>query len=315
YPRRLKWALAPMRWLQLLRVDSLVRWLGLDRLLPGTLGRMYRLLPRLAPVAARLPEVLPAEGKRRARVGLFTGCVGDVMFSGTNRATARVLQANGCEVVVPREEVCCGAIHYHSGAAAPALEMARRNVAAFPEDLDAVILNVAGCGSMLKDYGQLAAEGTLKDSAVCESLTGFSSRVRDISEFLVELGPRPPLGEVRWRATYHDACHLAHAQGIREAPRKLMEMVPGLELVTLPESDICCGAAGSYNLTEAEMSDRLAKRKVANILSTGADVVISGNAGCTLQLQAALRLQGRSLQVVHPADVLDLSYNPPKAAN
>jgi len=315
YPRRLKWALAPMRCLQLLRVDSLVRWLGLDRLLPGTLGRMYRLLPRLAPVAARLPEVLPAEGKRRARVGLFTGCVGDVMFSGTNRATARVLQANGCEVVVPREQVCCGAIHYHSGAAAPALEMALRNVAAFPEDLDAVILNVAGCGSMLKEYGQLAAEGTLKDSAVCESLTGFSSRVRDISEFLVELGPRPPLGEVRWRATYHDACHLAHAQGIREAPRKLLEMVPGLELVPLPESDICCGAAGSYNLTEAEMSDRLAKRKVANILSTGADVVISGNAGCTLQLQAALRLQGRSLQVVHPADVLDLSYNAPKAAD
>ena len=150
---------------------------------------------------------------------------------------------------------------------------------------------------------------------MCESLAGFASRVKDISEFLVELGPRPPLGEVAWRATYHDACHLAHAQGIREAPRKLMEMVPGLELVTLPESDICCGAAGSYNLTEAEMSDRLAKRKVNNILSTGADVVISGNAGCTLQLQAALRQQRRSLQVVHPVDVLDLSYNTSNAAD
>lgn len=315
YPRRLRWALAPARWLQFLRVDRIVTWLRLDRLLPGTLGRMYRLLPRLGAVAAPLPEVSPAEGERRARVGLFTGCVGDVMFNQTNQATVRVLQANGCEVVVPRQQVCCGAIHYHSGVAGPAIEMARRNVAAFPEDLDAVIVNVAGCGSLLKDYGKMAEETGCTDPALNESLEGFAGRVKDISEFLVDLGPRSPRGEVRWRATYHDACHLAHAQGVRQAPRTLLEMVPGLELVTLPESDICCGAAGSYNLTQPEMADRLAERKIANVVETGADVVISGNAGCTLQLQAALRQQGRAVRVVHPVDVLDLSYSKAAAGN
>ena len=308
YPRRLRLALAPARLMQRLGLDRLIDWTGLSKLLPGPLGRMYRLLPRLASVGASLPEVLPATGERRARVGLFGGCVGEAMFSETNRATVRVLQANGCEVVVPRGQVCCGAIHYHSGSGDPALTMARQNVEAFPDDLDAVIVNVAGCGSMLKDYGHMAAELGGVDSDAVDALSRFAGRVKDVSEFLVELGLRDPAGEVPWRATYHDACHLVHAQGVRDAPRELLSRVPGLELLELPESEICCGAAGSYNLTEPEMSDALVSRKVAHIQGTGAEVVITGNAGCSLQLQAALKQLDRRVRVVHPVDVLDLSY-------
>jgi len=308
YPGRLRWALAPARLMQRLGLDRVLDWTGLPGLLPGPLGRMYRLLPRLGPRGGRLPEVFPAEGRRRARVGLFSGCVGEAMFSETNRATARVLQANGCEVVVPRQQGCCGAIHYHSGSSDPAVAMARQNVEAFPDDLDAVIVNVAGCGSMLKDYGHMGAETAGVEESVSESLAGFAGRVKDISEFLAELGLRDPPGEVPWRATYHDACHLVHAQKVRDAPRELLARVPGLELVALPESEVCCGAAGSYNLTEPEMADGLVARKLAHIESTGAEVVITGNAGCSMQLQAALRELGRGVRVVHPVEVLDLSY-------
>lgn len=308
FPRRLRFALAPARLMQRLGLDRVSEWVGLPSLLPGPLGRMYRLLPRLGPQRPALPELLPATGERRARVGLFTGCVGDAMFSETNHATARVLQANGCEVVVPRTQGCCGAIHYHSGSDAPAVAMATKNAEAFPDDLDAIIVNVAGCGSMLKDYRHMGEETSGVGQDAVEVLGEFSDRVKDISEFLAELGLRPPTGEVPWRATYHDACHLVHAQGVRQAPRELLEQVPGLELFPLPESDICCGAAGSYNLTEPEMADDLVSRKVAHIESTGADVVVTGNAGCSLQLQAALRKRSRPIRVVHPVEVLDLSY-------
>ena len=308
YPGRLRLALAPARLMQLAGLDRVLDWTGLSRLLPGPLGRMYRLLPRLGAAGPVLPEVLPAEGERRARVGLFSGCVGEAMFPETNRATARVLQANGCEVVVPRGQGCCGAIHYHSGSSEPAVAMAGQNVDAFPDDLDAVIVNVAGCGSMLKDYGHMGQETAGVEASAVAALAGFAGQVKDVSEFLSELGLRDPPGEVPWRATYHDACHLAHAQGVRRAPRELLERVPGLELVPLPESDICCGAAGSYNLTEPEMADRLLARKLAHIESTGADVVITGNAGCSLQLQAALAELEHPVRVVHPVEVLDLSY-------
>ena len=308
YPRRMAWALWPARVLQSLRLDRLLERTGLPRLLPAPLQRMQRLLPRLKSPGRHLPELLPAVGKRRARVGLFTGCVADALFRHTHWATARVLQANGCEVVVPRGQGCCGAIHYHSGAAEPAIDFFRENASAFPEDLDAVIVNVAGCGSMLKDYGHVAGEQTgLADETIAE-LAAFAGRVRDVSEFLVELGPRPPTEPVPYRATYHDACHLLHAQGVGDAPRQLLALVPELELVPLLESEICCGAAGSYNLTEADMSDRLAARKVRHIIETGAELVITGNAGCAMQLEAALRLAGHSLPVAHPMDILDRSY-------
>ncbi|MEW4527203.1 heterodisulfide reductase-related iron-sulfur binding cluster [Maioricimonas sp. JC845] len=309
YPSRLKWALAPARLMQLLGLDRLAETIGLTRLLPQKLQRMQRLLPPLQRRGPQLPEVLPARGTQRARVALFTGCVADAMFHHVNRSTARVLQANGCEVVIPRQQTCCGAIHYHSGASEPAMERAAANAAAFPvDDVDAIIVNVAGCGAMLRDYPHIAHELSPDDDSRQDALAKFSSKVRDISEFLMELGPVAPTHDVPMTATYHDACHLCHAQKIRQQPRDLLGLVPGLNLVPLPESDICCGAAGSYNLTEPEMSDRLGQRKLRNIRSTGAEAVISGNAGCTLQIQALLRQDGAPLPVLHPVEILARGY-------
>jgi glycolate oxidase iron-sulfur subunit len=304
----MRWILLPARFMQAMRLDRIIDGLGLSRLLPQKLQRMHALLPKLPPRTRRLPETLPAQGTRRARVALFTGCVADAMFGATNWATARVLQANGCEVVVPRDQGCCGAIHYHSGAAQPSLEFANANTSAFDlNDIDAVIVNVAGCGSMLKDYGHIADE-LVGDSKQREEFNKFAGKVRDVSEFLMELGPREPRGEIKLRATYHDACHLVHAQQVRDQPRELLEMIPGLELVPLDESEICCGAAGSYNLTEPEMANRLGQRKVKNILATNSQAVILGNAGCSLQIQAQLRAAGSNIWVAHPMDLLDLSY-------
>lgn len=322
YANRLRWALIPARWAQRLGLDKLADGLGLTKLLPRQLQRMHALLPKLPPSSPQLPEVLAPVGKRRARVALFTGCVADAMFGPTNWATARVLQHNGCEVIVPRNQVCCGAIHYHSGAGEPALQLAQQNAAAFNvDDVDAVIINVAGCGSMLKDYGHVAHElapvgqaSSLSNgirqagSLPHELLNKFACKVKDVSEFLMSLGPIKPAGEIKLRATYHDACHLCHAQQIREQPRDLLSLVPGLELVPLAESEICCGAAGSYNLTQPEMAAQLGRRKLENILKTKAQAVITGNAGCSLQLQMQLRQSGHDIWVAHPMDVLDLSY-------
>jgi glycolate oxidase iron-sulfur subunit len=313
HPGRMKTALAPARLFQRTGLDRLVDAMGLPKLLPGPLRRMYEQLPRLQPSAPPLPELLPAIGPRRARVGLFAGCVAQAMFPQTNWATARVLQANGCDVVTPRTQTCCGAIHYHNGAAEPALDLAATNASAFNfEELDAVIINVAGCGSMLKDYGHIAHEAADNGYRTVEknapALERFASKVRDVSEFLAALGPIHPKGEIKLRAAYHDACHLVHAQKVREQPRELLGLIPGLTLIPLPESEVCCGAAGSYNLMEPEMSDRLAERKLQNILSCNVDAVITGNAGCSLQIQAAVRRAGKKIWVAHPVDVLDLAY-------
>ncbi|HLQ45293.1 MAG TPA: (Fe-S)-binding protein, partial [Planctomycetaceae bacterium] len=323
YANRLRWALAPARLAQRLGFDRIAESLGLLKLLPKQLQRMQALLPRLSPPMPRWPDVLPAIGPRRARVALFTGCVADAMFGHTNWATARVLQFNGCEVVVPKTQACCGAIHYHSGAGEPALKLAQQNAAAFnADDVDAVIVNVAGCGSMLKDYGHVARElapvgqvsnlsgreGRPVGNLPHERLEKFAHKVKDVSEFLMSLGPIPPTGEIKLRATYHDACHLCHAQKVREQPRDLLSLVPGLELVPLTESEVCCGAAGSYNLTQPEMAAQLGRRKLENILKTNAQAVITGNAGCSLQLQMQLRQSGHEIWVAHPMDVLDLSY-------
>lgn len=328
YANRLRWTLAPARWAQRLGLDRVAEGLGLTKLLPKQLQRMQSLLPKLPAPTPRLPDVLSPVGKRRARVALFTGCVADAMFGPTNWATARVLQFNGCEVVVPRGQACCGAIHYHSGAGEPALQLARQNVAAFnADDVDAVIINVAGCGSMLKDYGHVAHELAPVGQASSLSIDGrqagslsheldrFARKVKDVSEFLVSLGPIKPNGEIKLRATYHDACHLCHAQKIREQPRELLSLVPGLELVPLAESEICCGAAGSYNLTQPKMAAQLGQRKLENILKTNAQAVITGNAGCSLQLQMQLRQAGHDLWVAHPMDVLDLSYRQQQPRN
>jgi glycolate oxidase iron-sulfur subunit len=257
------------------------------------------------PTAAEppLPEFLPAKGPRRARVALFTGCVADVLFRSTHWATARVLQENGCDVVVPRGQACCGAIHFHAGSSEPARELADQNLAAFPlDEIDAVVVNVAGCGAMLKDYGHHWHDARQDDRA------RFAAKIKDINEFLDALGLVPPRGEIRATATYHDACHLGHAQKIRAAPRRLLSQIPGLELRDLPETELCCGAAGTYNLTEPEMAGRLSRRKLANIVKTGAELVLTANAGCLLQIGREARQQGQRLWVAHPMELLDLSY-------
>lgn len=306
---RMRLALAPVRLMQWLKLDRLLEASGAMKLLPLRLRRMQSFLPQLQPGGPPLPEVLPAIGTKRARVALFTGCVADAVFRHTHWATARVLQQNGCEVVVPRQQVCCGAIHYHSGADAPALELARKNAAVFDTaNVDAVIVNVAGCGSMLKDYGHVAHELLPGDEQLNEDLNRCAAKIRDVNEFLAELGLVAPKGEIKLRAVYQDACHLVHAQKIREQPRDLLAKVPGLELVPINEPEICCGAAGSYNLTEPEMSDRLAERKLKNILAAKPQAIISANVGCSMQIQSALRRAGEHIPVVHPMEVLDWSY-------
>ncbi|MCA9024295.1 MAG: 4Fe-4S dicluster domain-containing protein [Planctomycetaceae bacterium] len=305
YANRLRLSLLPARVMQLLKIDRAAESIGLTGLLPTPLRRMQRLLPPLEKALPQLPEILPAKGPQRARVAMFTGCVADAMFRQVHWATARVLQANGCEVLIPRTQGCCGAIHYHSGAAGPTLDFARQNAdALLSSEVDAIIVNVAGCGSMLKDYGHIADELGAND----DRFARFASKVKDVTEFLMELGPVAPTTPVPLKATYHDACHLCHAQKITEQPRRLLSMIPGLELLPLDESDICCGAAGSYNLTEPEMADRLGKRKANNIRTTGAEAVISANAGCTLQIQALLRETGHPLPVLHPVELLDRAY-------
>ncbi len=302
-PRLMRRLLAPARIAQRLGLMTVAEKLGLFRLLPTRLRRLATMLPPPTPAYQPLPPLLPAEGPRRARVALFTGCVADAVFRGTHWATARVLQRNGCEVVVPQAQVCCGAIHFHGGASEPARELADTNLAAFNDPtLDAVIVNVAGCGAMLKDYGH-----HWHDQHQAER-TAFAGKVRDAHEFLDQLGLVPPTGRIELKATYHDACHLAHAQKIREAPRRILSRVPGLELRELTEGELCCGAAGTYNLTQPEMSARLSRRKMSHILETGAQAVLTPNAGCLLQIQREARLQRKRLWIAHPMELLDLSY-------
>jgi glycolate oxidase iron-sulfur subunit len=307
YAGRTRWALAPVRLLQRLRLDRVLEKIGALRLLPRSLRQMHAMLPRLRPHHGRLPEVLPAEGPRRARVALFLGCAADAIFPETNLATARVLQRNGCEVWVPRAQGCCGALHYHAGYEEPALQFARANCEVFGKELaglDAIIVNAAGCGAMLKDYGHL-----MHDTPSAAAAAAFTGKVKDVSEFLMGLGPVRPEYPLPLRAVYHDACHLCHGQQIRKQPRQLLEMIPGLELVPLNETEICCGAAGSYNLTQPEMAERLGERKVQNILATGARAVFAGNVGCLLQIGRHLRRHQADLWVGHPVDALWASYS------
>ena len=303
YSKRVKFALLPARVMQKLGLMRLMDKVGFTKLLPQSLQRMQAMLPKLEGRGARLPEVLPPIGPKRARVALFLGCVADAMYPETNAATARVLQRNGCEVVIPRAQVCCGAIHYHSGSEAPALEFARANMDAMrPEDYDAIIVNAAGCGAMMKDYAHLLP------AADHDRAKAFVAKVRDISEFLMQVGPIAPTQPIAKTVVYHDACHLCHAQGVRNQPRQLLGMIPGLKLVPLEESEICCGAAGTYNLTQPEMSERLGKRKMDFLEQSGAEIVATGNIGCILQIARKIRERGDKMTVVHPIDLLDRAY-------
>jgi len=273
-------------------------------LLPSRLASMLELLPPVLPAAIRLPEFVPAEGELRARVTLLTGCVQSVLAPGINRAAARVLARNGVEVLIPRGQGCCGGLALHVGDSKKARALARRNMRIFPADVDALITTAAGCGSGIHEY-DLLFRGTADDSAAGE----FAARVRDVHVFLDELGLRAPRGQVHPHLlAYHDACHLAHAQGITVAPRRLLQQVPVLELVQLDEVEMCCGSAGTYNIEQTEIAGRLGARKAAAVLRSGAAGVVSGNVGCMTQIRAHLRSAGSALPVFHTMEVLDSAY-------
>ncbi|MFZ5828560.1 MAG: (Fe-S)-binding protein [Planctomycetota bacterium] len=303
YPERMRQLLRPVNVAQRLGLFDSAERLGLFKLLPGRWGRMIPILPPPRKPLKRLPSFLPSVGRTRARVALFLGCVADVMFRHVHWATARVLQHNGCDVFVPRDQACCGAIHWHSGDSLGARRLADQNLVAFDlERYDAIIVNHAGCGAMLKEYAHHWRDGLRPHRA------RFAAKVRDVHEFLDDLGLRAPPGRLPAVATYHDACHLAHGQRVVAPPRRLLAAIPQIELRDLPEAGICCGSAGTYNLNEAEMADRLAQRKLGHILSTGAKYVVAANAGCLLQIAAEIRRARAPIRTVHPMELLDLSY-------
>lgn len=316
HPTRLKWALLPARILQKIGIYALLRKAGLFNLLPGSFRKMEQMLPATGPIWPRplaertlgsrgfQPVSQGLDARATKKVGFFAGCIGSVMFEDVNRQAVELLAACGAEVVAPRGQVCCGAIHQHSGEHGPAEAFARKNIDTFlPKEgpgVDFIATNIAGCGSMLREYDLLLRD----DPQYAERATQFAARVRDISEVLLMLDLPEMKHPVAETATYHDACHLAHAQKVTAAPRKLLGRVPGLKLVSLPESDMCCGAAGTYNLTQPEMSTALAERKVANIASTGASICVTGNVGCAMQIQSEASARGKKLRVLHPVQVL-----------
>jgi glycolate oxidase iron-sulfur subunit len=303
YADRMRRLLVPMRFFQHIGIFEMAERLGLLGLIPGRLGRMIRLLPPPVKQGPRLPKFLPAVGRKRARVAFFVGCVADALFRQVHWATLRVLQQNGCDIFIPPEQGCCGALLFHAGESRRARQLADANLVAFELDrYDAIVVNHAGCGAMLKQYGLHWKDGLQPHREK------FAAKVKDVHEYLDGLGLVPPGGRSSAVATYHDACHLTHAQGINAAPRRLLAKIPGLELRELPEADICCGAAGAYMLNEPEMAERLARRKMQNIQSTGASIVLAADPGCLLHLQRQARAQNLPLKILHPMELLDLSY-------
>jgi glycolate oxidase iron-sulfur subunit len=310
HPRVLSLAAAGLRFYQVSGMQRLVRASGLLRLLPGPLGAWEPLLPTLPAAADRapLPERIAAEGPKRATVGLLTGCIQQVAFGPQNRATARVLAKNGVEVLAPRAQSCCGALHAHAGEHATAVDLAKRTIEAFEATgVEWVVVNTSGCGAHMKAYGLLLAG----DPAWRERAERFALRVVDISEFLAREPLRVPLTPVRRTVTYHDPCHVAHGQKIRKEPRALLAQIPELRVVELNEADWCCGSAGTYNLTQPEMAGRLQARKIANIEATRADAVVTSNPGCIIQIVQGLRAKGETIEVLHIVELLDQAYGGP----
>jgi glycolate oxidase iron-sulfur subunit len=302
-PKRLRAILLPLKVYQKAGLRALARKTGLLRLLPQRLRSMESLLPDLG-AAADLPEVTPAQGQRRHRVGMLTGCVQSVFFPQVNAATARVLAAEGCEVITPREQSCCGALPVHAGEEDQAMALARRTIDVFERaQVDTIIVNAAGCGSSMKEYGYLLRD----DSQYAARARAFAAKCKDVSEFLAGLEPRAPRNPVRARVAYHDSCHLQHAQGVRTQPRALLARIPQIELLEIPEAAVCCGSAGIYNLVQPHAAEELGDRKAGNVLAQKPDVVVSGNPGCLLQLRTSLERAGHRIPVMHTVELLDAS--------
>ena len=310
YPRRLRFAFALLRLYQRSGLQRVMRsWL------PTKLREMDAMLP-VVPRSFFRPEssARPAVGQRRGKVAMLNGCVMPLLFGDVNEATLRVLQRNGCEVIFPASQTCCGALNIHNGESTAAKQMARRNIDAFlAANVDAIIVNAAGCGAAMKEYGYLLRD----DPSYAGKADRFSSLVKDAGEFLAGLGLVGKLGAVKMTVTYQDPCHLAHGQRIRSQPRKLLQSIPGLTLVEMDGSDRCCGSAGIYNITHPEMSRHLLKEKMQSIAQTHAEALVAPNPGCMLQLRFGAQQFGPNVEVHHLMDLLERSYHaaestPPK---
>jgi glycolate oxidase iron-sulfur subunit len=286
-------------------LQSLIRGSGLLKLFPKQLGAMEALMPKLGP-RQTIAAVTPARGEMRKRVGLLLGCVQREFMPEINAATVRVLAAEGCEVVAPPDQPCCGALMVHAGEETPALALARRIIDVFERaKVDAIITNAGGCGSNVREYGYQLRD----DPQYAERAAHFSAKCKDIAEFLEELGPRTERKPLNIRVAYHDSCHLQHAQRVRTQPRAQLSAIPGVELLDLPEAALCCGSAGIYNLVQPDTADALADRKAQHITSAKPDVVATGNVGCMLQIAAALERRGHRTPVLHTVQLIDASIN------
>jgi glycolate oxidase iron-sulfur subunit len=302
YPGRLRVLAIPLRFYQQSGLRALVRAVGIPKILPRRMAAMEALLPE---VPAQTSYHVPSPPKPRKKVGMLAGCVQSVFFPQVNAATARVLAAEGCEVIIPPNQPCCGALMVHSGLEAEAAELAKKMIAAFERaNVDTIVINSAGCGSTMKEYGYLLGD----DPEWVVRAAAFAAKCKDISEILCELEPQATRHELKMRVAYHDACHLQHAQGVREQPRRLLAGIPGLEVAEIPESSLCCGSAGVYNLLEPDAAAQLGARKVENLLATQAQAVLSANPGCLLQLRNGLRQRGLAeMPAFHLVEVLDAS--------
>ena len=306
----LKLAGAGMFLYQASGVRKLVRGSGLLKLL-GRLGEIEPLAPAVeTPFFYRhMGRVFPAQGERKYKVAFLSGCIANIAFARLNEATVRVLTANGCEVAVPEGQTCCGALAVHAGMREPARKLARRNIdALLSGGFDAIVTNAGGCGSTLKEYGELLEH----DPAYADKARRFVALMKDVTEFLASLDLNPRMGEVRATVTYQDSCHLAHGQKVRSAPRQLLASVPGLTVKEMRLSDLCCGSAGIYNVVHTDMSMRLLKDKMENVNATGAERIATANPGCMLQLRAGVEKFGRGQRVSHVIEILDEAYRAAK---
>ena len=300
-PWRLRLAFAGLKTYQRSPLSKVVR-----RLLPSRLRKMEEMMPLIPDRRFRGAAVagMPA-AQVKATVALLEGCVMPLLQPETHEATVRVLARNGCKVLVPQGQGCCGALHLHNGDREPARQLARRNIDVFlGSGADYIAVNAAGCGSAMKEYGELFAY----DRAYADKARRFAERVRDVNELLVEIGFEKPSGPVETRVTYQDSCHLAHAQRVRSAPRELLRSIPGLDLVEMTTPDRCCGSAGIYNLTQTDMSRQVLDDKMDDCLATGCDVIATANPGCVLQLQLGVRQRGSGQEVLHVVELLDEAY-------
>lgn len=309
YPERLRLLLGPLGVYQRSGLQKLVRSLGWLKQLSPNLAAMESLLPKVSLESFHnpIPAVVPAQGQRRYRVGMILGCVQRLFFSDVNTATVRVLTANGCEVVVPPTQGCCAALPAHQGQENQAQTIARQMIDSFADtEVDFIIINAAGCGHTLKEYGHLLQD----DPIYRDRAKAFASKVRDVHEFLAMVGltaELTPLQDQPLPIVYHDACHLLHGQKISVPPRQLLQQIPGVQLREPIDAALCCGSSGVYNMLQPEIADELGQRKVENLLDTEAQLIASPNPGCSLQIQKHLQLRGQTVPIMHPIELLDCS--------